>query len=278
MSEQIEVRDLRFDINKIKKTYKDMRNYFDDIRELSKSEEERTHAQFVIEMLLKWESTQFKAKQKIPINFNEYLVFTILLPNEANNNDPSIIDGLWAYQYFLINIGEKTEADTLEHIMRNKIGREEWNETKKRNVMAANLLRSAYEKITSSDQEALIEEDNRIPNQLHFDFMKDDDEEKPILVQQEEPGSGESVKEDKFDMVKYLEKERKQKLLNPYIWFPFLIIVAGIVFYAVYGGRIETLNENVLVILLGAFIVVVVGITIIRWSLKNRRKGKALPD
>ncbi|MGB7292579.1 MAG: hypothetical protein WBD99_10445 [Thermodesulfobacteriota bacterium] len=269
------MQDSRFDINKLKKTYKDMRNYFNDIKELSKSKEEGTHAQFVIDMLLKWESTQFKTKQKIPISFNEYLIFTILQPNETNNNDPSIVDGLWAYQYFLINIGERKEADTLEYIMRSKIGRGEWNETKKRNVMAANLLRSAYEKIKRSDQEDLIEEDDKLSNQLNFDFMREDKEEKQIPDQQEEPNIQESEKEDKFDMRKYLEKERKQKILTPYIWFPFLIILACIVFYTVYGGRLGRLNENVLMILLGALIVLVLGFTIIRWSVKNRRKGKA---
>jgi hypothetical protein len=271
------VQDSRFDISKLKKTYKDMRNYFNDIRELSKSEEDVTHAQFVIDMLLKWESTQFKTKQKIPISFNEYLVFTILQPNEANNNDPSIVDGLWAYQYFLINIGERKEADTLEYIMRSKIGREEWNETKRRNVMAANLLRSAYEKIKSSDQEDLVEEDKKLSNQLHFDFMKEDKDEKQIPDQPEEPIIPESEKEDKFDMRKYLEKERKQKMLTPYIWFSFLIILVGIIFYTVYGARFGRLNENVLMILLGALIVVALGFTIIRWSLRNRGKEKINP-
>jgi hypothetical protein len=274
------VRDLRFDINKIKKTYKDMRNYFNDIKELSKSEEEIFHAQFVIDLLLKWESTQFKAKQKIPINFNEYLVFTILLPNETNNNDPSIVDGLWAYQYFLINIGEKTEADTLEHIMRNKIGREEWNETKKRNVMAANVLRSAYEKIKRSDQEALIEEDNIIPNQLHFNFMKDDNEEKQILDQQDKPNSGESEKEEKFDMIRYLEKERKGKILNPYIWFSFLIIIAGIILYTLYtlyGWRLGRLDEMVVLILIGALIVTILGFIVIKMSSKDKGQGQKDP-
>lgn len=267
------MQDSRFDINKIKKTYKDMRNYFNDIRELSKSEEESTHAQFVIDMLLKWESTQFKAKQKIPISFNEYLVFTILLPNETNNNDPSIVDGLWAYQYFLINIGEKKEADTLEYIMRNKVGREEWNETKKRNVMAANLFRSAYEKIKRSDHEASIEEEDKIPNQLDFDFMKDDKDEKRKLDQQEEQNSQESEKEDKFDMIKYLEKERKQKILNPYIWFPFLIILAGIIFYTIYGGRLGRLNEKLLIILIGTVIVMILGFIVITFVIKKFSKN-----
>jgi hypothetical protein len=271
------VQDSRFDINKIKKTYKDMRNYFNDIKELSKSEIETTYAQFVIDMLLKWEGTQFKTKKKIPISFNEYLVFTTLLPNENNNNDPSIVDGLWAYQYFMINIGEKKEADTLEYIMRNRIGREEWNETKKRNVMAANLLRSAYEKIKRSDQEALIEEDNKISNQLHFDFMRDDKEEKQILDQQEVQNNEESERADKFDMIKYLEKERKQKILKSYTWALTLVILAGIVSYTVYGVRFGRLNENVLVILIGALIVVVLGFTIIRWSMKNRGKGEINP-
>ena len=271
------MKDSRFDIDKLKKTYKDMRNYFNDIKELSKSEEEATHAQFVIEMLLKWESTQFKTKQKIPMSFNEYLVFTILLPNEANNNDPSIVDGLWAYQYFLINIGERKEADTLEYIMRSKIGREQWNETKKRNVMAANLLRSAYEKNKSSGQEDLAEKDKKLSNQLHFDFMRVDNEETQTLDQQEEPNIQESENEDKFDMRKYLEKEKKQKILNPFIWFPLLTILAGAIFYAVYGWRLGRLNEKVLIILLGASIVVVLGFTIIMWSMKNRGKGKLNP-
>ncbi len=277
MSERIEVKDSRFDINKLKKTYKDMRNYFNDIKELSNSEEEVTHAQFVIDMLLKWESTQFKTKQRIPISFNEYLVFTILLPNETNNNDPSIVDGLWAYQYFLINIGEKKEADTLESIMRSKIGREEWNETKKRNVMAANLLRSAYEKSKGSDNEALIEEGDKISNQLDFAFMKDDKEEKQILDQKEEPDIQESEKEDKFDMRKYLEKERKKKILAPYIWFPFLIILAGIVFYTVYGARLGRLNEKVLLILIGVLIVMTLGFIVIKMSSKDRGQGQKGP-
>ncbi len=277
MSERIEVKDSRFDINKLKKTYKDMRNYFNDIKELSNSEEEVTHAQFVIDMLLKWESTQFKTKQRIPISFNEYLVFTVLLPNETNNNDPSIVDGLWAYQYFLINIGEKKEADTLESIMRSKIGREEWNETKKRNVMAANLLRSAYEKSKGSDNEALIEEGDKISNQLDFAFMKDDKEEKQILDQKEEPDIQESEKEDKFDMRKYLEKERKKKILAPYIWFPFLIILAGIVFYTVYGARLGRLNEKVLLILIGVLIVMTLGFIVIKMSSKDRGQGQKDP-
>lgn len=271
------MQDAIFDINKLKKTYKDMRNYFNDIKELSKSEEESTHAQFVIDMLLKWESTQFKTKQRIPISFNEYLVFTILLPNESNNNDPSIVDGLWAYQYFLINIGERKEADTLEYIMRSKIGKEEWNETKKRNVMAANLFRSAYEKIKRSEHEDLIEEDSKISNQLHFDFMNEGKEEKQILDRREEPNTEEGQKEDKFDMLRYLEKEKKQKILNPYTWFPFLVILAGIIFYAAYGSRLGRLNEKAVLILIGAFIVIVLGITIIRWSMKNRGNGKANP-
>lgn len=277
MSERIEVKDSRFDINKLKKTYKDMRNYFNDIKELSNSEEEVTHAQFVIDMLLKWESTQFKTKQKIPISFNEYLVFTILLPNETNNNDPSIVDGLWAYQYFLINIGEKKEADTLESIMRSKIGREEWNETKKRNVMAANLLRSAYEKSKGSDNEALIEEGDKISNQLDFAFMKDDKEEKQILDQKEEPDIQESEKEDKFDMRKYLEEERKKKILAPYIWFPFLIIIAGIVFYTVYGARLGRLNEKVLLILIGVLIVMTLGFIVIKMSSKDGEQRQKDP-
>jgi len=277
MSERIEVKDSRFDINKLKKTYKDMRNYFNDIKELSNSEEAVAHAQFVIDMLLKWESTQFKTKQRIPISFNEYLVFTILLPNETNNNDPSIVDGLWAYQYFLINIGEKKEADTLESIMRSKIGREEWNETKKRNVMAANLLRSAYEKSKGSDNEALIEEGDKISNQLDFAFMKDDKEEKQILDQKEEPDIQESEKEDKFDMRKYLEKERKKKILAPYIWFPFLIILAGIVFYTVYGARLGRLNEKVLLILIGVLIVMTLGFIVIKMSSKDRGQGQKGP-
>jgi hypothetical protein len=277
MSERIEVKDSRFDINKLKKTYKDMRNYFNDIKELSNSEEAVAHAQFVIDMLLKWESTQFKTKQRIPISFNEYLVFTILLPNETNNNDPSIVDGLWAYQYFLINIGEKKEADTLESIMRSKIGREEWNETKKRNVMAANLLRSAYEKSKGSDNEALIEEGDKISNQLDFAFMKDDKEEKQILDQKEEPDIQESEKEDKFDMRKYLEKERKKKILAPYIWFPFLIILAGIVFYTVYGARLGRLNEKVLLILIGVLIVMTLGFIVIKMASKDGERGQKGP-
>jgi hypothetical protein len=271
------VQDARFDINKLKKTYKDMRNYFNDIRELSKSEEEGTHAQFVIDMLLKWESTQFKTKQKIPISFNEYLVFTILLPNETNNNDPSIVDGLWAYQYFLINIGEKKEADTLESIMHGKIGKEEWNETKKRNVMAANLLRSAYEKIKRSDQEELVEEDKKSSNQLHFDFMKEDTEEKPIPVQPDKPSVQESEKEDKFDMLKYLAKERKQKILNSYIWFPFLVILAGIIFYAVYGARLGRLNEKAILILIGSSIVMILGFIVIKKLSKHGGQGEKDP-
>lgn len=271
------MQDSRFDINKLKKTYKDMRNYFNDIKELSKSEEEVTHAQFVIDMLLKWESTQFKTKQKIPISFNEYLIFTILQPNEANNDDPSIVDGLWAYQYFLINIGERKEADTLEYIMRSKIGREEWNETKKRNVMAANMLRPAYEKIKRYDQENLVEEDKKLSNQLHFDFMKEDKEERQITVQKDEPNVEESEKEDRFDMRKYLEKERKQKILTPFIWFLFLIIPASVVFYTLYRARLGRVNENVLMILLGGLIVVTLGFTIIRWSLRNRGKEKINP-
>ncbi|HEX9665085.1 MAG TPA: hypothetical protein VGA95_00830 [Thermodesulfobacteriota bacterium] len=266
------MQDSRFDINKIKKTYKDMRNYFNDIRELSKSEEESTHAQFVIDMLLKWESTQFKAKQKIPISFNEYLVFTILLPNETNNNDPSIVDGLWAYQYFLINIGEKKEADTLEYIMRNKVGREEWNETKKRNVMAANLLRSAYEKIKRSDHEASIEEEDKIPNQLDFDFMKDDKDEKRKLDQQEEQNSQESEKEDKFDMIKYLEKERRQKILKPYLWIMIFIILTSFISYILYGVRLGRLNEKLLIILIGAVIVMVLGFIVITFVIKKFSK------
>jgi hypothetical protein len=266
------VQDSRFDINKIKKTYKDMRNYFNDIRELSKSEEESTHAQFVIDMLLKWESTQFKAKQKIPISFNEYLVFTILLPNETNNNDPSIVDGLWAYQYFLINIGEKKEADTLEYIMRNKVGREEWNETKKRNVMAANLLRSAYEKIKRSDHEASIEEEDKISNQLNFDFIKDDKDEKRILDQQEEQNIQESEKEDKFDMIKYLEKERRQKILKPYLWIMIFIILTSFISYILYGVRLGRLNEKLLIILIGAVIVMVLGFIVITFVIKKFSK------
>jgi hypothetical protein len=271
------VRDSRFDISKVKKTYKDMRNYFHDISELSKSEEERTHAQFVIDMLLKWESTQFKTKQKIPISFNEYLVFTILLPNETNNNDPSIVDGLWAYQYFLINIGEKKEADTLEYIMRNKLGREEWNEIKKRNVMAANLLRSAYQKSKGSDHEALIDEDNKISNQLHFDFMTDDKEEKQILDQQEEPNIRETEKEDKFDMLRYLEKEKKQKILKSYIWFSFLIILAGMISYTLYGRRLGGSSEKVLLILIGALTVMILGFIIIKMSSKDGERGQKDP-
>jgi hypothetical protein len=266
------VQDSRFDINKIKKTYKDMRNYFNDIRELSKSEEESTHAQFVIDMLLKWESTQFKAKQKIPISFNEYLVFTILLPNETNNNDPSIVDGLWAYQYFLINIGEKKEADTLEYIMRNKVGREEWNETKKRNVMAANLLRSAYEKIKRSDHEASIEEEDKISNQLNFDFIKDDKDEKRVLDQQEEQNIQESEKEDKFDMIKYLEKERRQKILKPYLWIMIFIILTSFISYILYGVRLGRLNEKLLIILIGAVIVMVLGFIVITFVIKKFSK------
>lgn len=266
------MQDSRFDINKIKKTYKDMRNYFNDIRELSKSEEESTHAQFVIDMLLKWESTQFKAKQKIPISFNEYLVFTILLPNETNNNDPSIVDGLWAYQYFLINIGEKKEADTLEYIMRNKVGREEWNETKKRNVMAANLLRSAYEKIKRSDHEASIEEEDKISNQLNFDFIKDDKDEKRVLDQQEEQNIQESEKEDKFDMIKYLEKERRQKILKPYLWIMIFIILTSFISYILYGVRLGRLNEKLLIILIGAVIVMVLGFIVITFVIKKFSK------
>jgi uncharacterized membrane protein len=269
------VQDPRFEINKLKKTYKDMRNYFNDIKELSKSEEESTHAQFVIDMLLKWESTQFKTKRKIPISFNEYLVFTTLLPNEANNNDPSVVDGLWAYQYFLINIGEREEADTLEHIMRAKIGREEWNETKKRNVMAANRLRSAYEKIKRSDLEDLIEEDSKISNQLHFDFLIEDKQEKQIQNQPEEPNTQESEKEDKFDMRKYLKKERKKKILNSYIWLPFLVILAGIIFYAVYGARLGRLNEKVILILIGAFIVMILGFIVVKRLLKGGEPGQS---
>jgi hypothetical protein len=200
-----------------------------------------------------------------------------LLPNETNNNDPSIVDGLWAYQYFLINIGEKKEADTLESIMRSKIGREEWNETKKRNVMAANLLRSAYEKSKGSDQEDLIEEDNKIPNQLDFEFMKEGKEEKQILDQKEEPDIQESEKVDKFDMRKYLEKERKKKILAPYIWFPFLIILAGIVFYTVYGARLGRLNEKVLLILIGVLIVMTLGFIVIKMSSKDRGQGQKDP-
>jgi hypothetical protein len=267
----------RFDINKIRKTYKDMRNYFNDIKELSKSETETTYAQFVIDLLLKWESTQFKTKEKIPIGFNEYLIFTILLPNETNNDDPSILDGLWAYQYFLINVGEKKEADKLEYVMRDKIGREEWNETKKRNVMAANLVRSTYEKIKRSDQEVLIEEDDKIPNQLDFNFMKDDKEEKQILYQQEEPNIQESEKENRFDMIKYLEKERKRKLLKSYRWALPLVILAGIITYTVYGIRLGRLNENVLIILVGAFTITVLGLAIMRWSMKFRGKGQDNP-
>jgi hypothetical protein len=271
------VQDSRFDINKLKKTYKDMRNYFNDIKELSKSEEEVTHAQFVIDMLLKWESTQFKTRQKIPISFNEYLVFTILQPNDANNNDPSIVDGLWAYQYFLINIGERKEADTLEYIMRSKIGREEWNETKRQNVMAANLLRSAYEKIKRSDQEDLVEEEKKLSNQLHFDFIKEDKDEKQIPDQQEEPIIPESEKEDKFDMRKYLEKERKQKILTPYIWFPSLIILAGIIFYTVYGARLGRLSEKTIIILVGGFIVMILAFIIIKMLSKDRGQGQKNP-
>lgn len=254
-----------------------MRNYFNDISELSKSEEERTHAQFVIDMLLKWESTQFKTKQKIPLSFTEYLVFTILLPNETNNNDPSIVDGLWAYQYFLINIGEKKEADTLEYIMRNKLGKEEWNETKKRNVMAANLLRSAYEKSKGSDHEALLEEDNQIPNQLNFDFMKDDKAEEQILDQTKEQNIQENEEEDKFDMRKYLEKERKKRILTPYIWFPFLIILAGIIFYTFCGGRFERLDEKALLILTGALIAAILGFIVIKRLSKDGEQGQKDP-
>ena len=268
------MQDARFEINKLKKTYKDMRNYFNDIKELSKSEEEVTHAQFVIDMLLKWESTQFKAKQKIQINFNEYLIFTILQPNDANNNDPSIVDGLWAYQYFLINIGERKEADTLEYIMRSKIGKEEWNETKRRNVLAANRLRSAYEKIKGSDQGDLVEEEKKLSNQLLFDFMKEDTEEKPMPVQQHEPSVQESEKEDKFDMRSYLEKERKKKKLTPFIWFLFLIILAGIVFFTFYGGGLGILNEKVLLILIGVFIVMILGFFVVNRLLKGGGPGQ----
>ncbi len=269
------MQDSRLDIKKIKKTYKDMRNYFNDIKELSKSEIESNHAQFVIDMLLKWESTQFKARRKIPISFNEYLVFTILLPNETNNNDPSIVDGLWAYQYFLINIGEKMEADTLENIMRARLGREEWNEIKKRNVMVANLLRPAYEKTKRPEQEAFFEEDDKISDQLDFDFMKNNKEEKPIPDQQEAQNADEGEKEDKFDMLRYLEKERKQKIIKAYLWFPVFVILAGIISYAVYVERSGRLNEKVLVILFGALILVVLGLTIFRRSMKNKEKGKA---
>jgi len=271
------VSDSRLDISKIKKTYKDMRNYFNDIKELSKSEVESTHAQFVIDMLLKWEGTQFKAKQKISISFNEYLIFTILLPNETNHNDPSIVDGLWAYQYFLINMGEKIEADKLEYVLREKIGKEEWNETKKRNVMAANLLRSAYEKVKRFDYEDLIDEDNKISNQLDFDFMKDEKDEKEEPDQQVEPNIEETVKEDKFDMIRYLAKERKQRILKSYTLTLFFIVVAGLILYAFYGAKLGRLNGNFLMMSLGALVVIGLGFTIIRWSIKNRGKAKDNP-
>lgn len=271
------MQDSRFDINKIKKTYKDMRNYFNDIKELSKSEIETTHAQFVVDMLLKWESTQFKAKQRIPITFNEYLILSILLPNEANKNDPSIVDGLWAYQYFLINIGEKKEADTLDSIMRNKIGKEAWNELKKRNVIAANLLRSEYEKTKTTDHSDLIEDENKAPNQLDFDFIKEDKEEKQIPHQQVAPETEENPKEDKFDMIRYLDRERKQKIVNSYAWTLALVLLACIVSYTFYGLRFGRLDETVLGIMAGALIIILLGFTVVRWSMKKTRRGKANP-
>ncbi len=277
MSERIGVQDPRFDIKKIKKTYKDMRNYFNDLKELSKSEIESNHAQFVVDMLLKWESTQFKAKQKIPISFNEYLIFSTLLPNETNSNDPSIVDGLWAYQYFLINIGEKKEADTLENIMRARLGREEWNEIKKRNVMVANLLRPSYERTKRPEQVALNEEDDSISNQLDFDFMRENKEDSPILDQQEAQNADENEKEDKFDMLKYLEKERKQKILKAYLWFPIFVILAGIISYSVYGERSGRLNDNVLLILIGVLMVMVLGTIAIKMLSKDRGQGQKDP-
>jgi len=203
-----------------------MRNYFKDINELSKSEPESLHAQYVIDTLLKWEGIHFKTSHKIPISFNEYLILYTLLPNDNNNYDPDIVNGLWAYQYYLINIGEKKDADKLEWAMSEKIGIEQWNETKKQQVMTANMYKISYQKLKESSSEEKVETPRAGPNQLAFDFVK----ERRVEEVKEKVGEEkvEIKKEDKFNMIKYLEKEKKQKSARSYFWI--LLLIAFLAF------------------------------------------------
>jgi len=259
-----------YDINKVKKTYRDMRNYFKDINELSKSEPESLHAQYVIDTLLKWEGIHFKTNHKIPISFNEYMILYTLLPNENNNYDPDIVNGLWAYQYYLINIGEKKDADKLEWAMSEKIGIEQWNETKKQQVMTANMYKTSYQKLQESSTEEKVETPRGGPYQLAFDFVKERRVEE--VKEKVEEEKVEIKKEEKFDMIKFLEKEKKEKSARSHSWMLLLIIFVVFISTIIFLKEKGFLNEFNLLILLGAFIVIILAFFIGRTAFKSREK------
>ncbi|MDA2920744.1 hypothetical protein MYX76_14850 [Desulfobacterota bacterium AH_259_B03_O07] len=261
----------KYDINKVKKTYRDMRNYFKDINELSKSESESLHAQYVIDALLKWEGIHFKTNQKIPISFKEYLILYTLLPNENNNYDPDLVNGLWAYQYYLINIGEKMDADKLDWAMSEKIGIEQWNETKKQQVMTANMYKTSYQKLKESSSEEKVETPRGGPYQLAFDFVK----ERRVEEVKEKV---EIKKEERFDMIKFLEKEKKEKSARSYSWMLLLIIIVVFISTIIFLEEKGFLNEFNLLILLGAFIVIVIVIAFVISRLAVKRKKKHQND
>lgn len=247
-----------------------MRNYFKDINELSKSESESLHAQYVIDTLLKWEGIHFKTKHEIPISFNEYLILNTLLPNENNNYDPDIVNGLWAYQYYLINIGEKKEADELEWAMREKIGIEQWNETKKRQVMTANAYKPSYQKSKESPREESVETIEAESNQLVFDFMREGPVEQ--VEEKVEKEEDEIKKEEKFDMIKFLEKEKKQRTAKSLSWIVLLIIIAAFISIIFFLEKRGELNQPILLIFIGIFILIVVAFVIVRWLTTGKQK------
>ncbi|MGH7901983.1 MAG: hypothetical protein ACRENZ_09625 [Thermodesulfobacteriota bacterium] len=245
-----------------------MRNYYRDIKELSHSDIERNYAQFVIDLLLKWEGIQFKKRNNIPINFIEFLILTALIPNKNNNNDPNINDGLWAYQYFLIHIGDRDLANNLEKIMRDRMGIEEWNEIKRQKVIVANKYKSDYEierqnigRETEKKSEAKI-------NQLSFEFTKQEN----IEQKKDEHSESETanLEDEKFDMIKYLEKEKRIKYRKTFAW-SFVSLLLMILFAAIiYFDYKDNVGELGLLIIISVVLLITLAYLIYKYLTKGK--------
>jgi len=245
-----------------------MRNYYRDIKELSNSDIERNYAQFVIDLLLKWEGIQFKKRNNIPINFIEFLILTALIPNKNNNNDPNINDGLWAYQYFLIHIGDRDLANNLEKIMRDRMGVEEWNEIKRQKVIVANKYKTDYEierqnigRETEKTSEAKL-------NQLSFEFTK----QEHIEQKKDEHSESDStnLEDEKFDMIKYLEKEKRIKYRKTFAW-SFVSLLLIILFAAIiYFDTKDNVGELGLLIIISVVLLITLAYLIYKYLTKRK--------